>query len=84
MKTHILAAASLAALALCAITSASAASQAYTGKMPPMSERMNGKSARDNVHMTLVGAEHYGRKPVTASVDAGKNNRGNIKVTYNP
>jgi len=84
MKIQILVTASLAAASLCALTPANAESQYSSGKMPPMAERMNGKSPRDNVHMTLVAAEHYGRKPITASVDAGKNNRGNIKVTYNP
>lgn len=84
MKIYRLVSASLAAAMLCAIPPASAASQYASGRMPPMSERMNGKTPRDNVHMTLVGAEHYGRKPITASVDAGKNNRGNIKVTFNP
>jgi hypothetical protein len=84
MKTKFLGAAILAAATLGAVTPASAAEQHYSGKMPPMSERMNGKTPRDNVHMTLVGAEHYGRKPVTASVDEGKNKVGMIKVTYNP
>lgn len=84
MKIETLVTATLAAAALCAVTPANAASDYSSGKMPPMSERMNGKTPRDNIHMTLVGAEHYGRKPITASVDAGKNNRGNIKVTFNP
>ncbi len=81
MKTYRLMAATLAAVSLIAST-ADAASN--SGRMPPMSERMKGKTAAEKTHMTLVGAERYGRKPVTASVDAGKHNRDNIKVTYNP
>lgn len=56
----------------------------YDGKLPPMSQRLKGKTPRENTHMTLVGAEHYGRKPVIASVDEGKNAQKQIKITFNP
>lgn len=91
MKTCRLLAASFAATTLCVASTAFAedppsasGDYVYDGKMPPISQRMKGKIPRENTHMTLVGADHYGRKPVIASVDEGKNAQKQIKVVFNP
>lgn len=92
MKTDRLLAAAFAAATLCVASTAFAEGEdyppssngdyVYDGRMPAMSERMKGKTPHDNIHMTLAGAQKYGRQSVVASVDQHKNNRGQIDITF--
>lgn len=91
MKTCRLLAAASAALTLCVSTSAFADEDCvpssngdcvYDGKMPALADRQKGASERDRTHMVPSTVVKSGRVEIIATVDQGKNNKGQIDVTF--